>query len=618
MKLPKVLITTITLLATTFSVANNMQSSFNDAMNVGKSQSGKGGEAMTSFDPSSVMTNYTSNPSEVNLRGNTSGLSSLGMQDLNSSEVGKAINDSTVNNPKVKISEDADFLKVSDDIRKNASVISGMKSGKQCVNQVLSKTSYTNHYCEKDQVVNHICMKEANVVWSGAKKIEKKEYDFTINTPRLWYEWRNKYGNQNVMKEKIRIPEAGYIRGYSITIPYQGGGYYIDFNRNTINLNFANKDVQLKMRGDRSLFGENTLFESFKVNKDEDVILSGSNRGFGGFGRNDLSLRGKNIKVKVYMEIEVDDIKPEIVWVDSCSNTNVEDSIKISEQCTQAGGSRNFVKNGKNYTLNAECWRYEEKYLVGEASDNECKSYENNSNCSVTERECILSQDGKCLRFRNKYQCSKVTKTDGYLCGDEFFCSDGSCSDLEGSVNTDFGHAVSQLANLAKASEDYDYDAQNFRAFSGRAMFCRKSGFGYSDCCKDSGWGQSAGLAKCNSEEQMLGQAKEKKTAVFVGTFCSRRVLKKCVQRKSGYCVFDNKLARITQVQGRSGQLGLGFGGASSPNCRGLTVEELQGIDFNAMDYSDFYDELNSNTEVPNKDQLIEYMKNSITEQMKQ
>ena len=60
------------------------------------------------------------------------------------------------------------------------------------------------------------------------------------------------------------------------------------------------------------------------------------------------------------------------------------------------------------------------------------------------------------------------------------------------------------------------------------------------------------------------------------------------VQRKAGYCVFDNKLARIIQYQGRSGQLGIGFGGASSPDCRGITVDELQKIDFNAMDYSDF------------------------------
>ena len=88
------------------------------------------------------------------------------------------------------------------------------------------------------------------------------------------------------------------------------------------------------------------------------------------------------------------------------------------------------------------------------------------------------------------------------------------------------------------------------------------------------------------------------------------------MQRKAGYCVFDNKLARIIQYQGRSGQLGIGFGGASSPDCRGITVDELQKIDFNAMDYSDFYEELNERTNLPDREQLMEHMKNSIVEQL--
>lgn len=620
----KTLITALALCATTFSFANNMKSSFNDAMNEGKSQSGKGSAAITSFDPSSVMSNYTANPSEVNLRGDASSLGSLGMQELNNSEVGKAINDSTINNPKIKIDENADFLQVSDGIRQNAAAISGMKSGKQCVNQVLSKTSYTNHYCEKDQAVNQVCTRTADVKWVGSKTFKSGEKTLVHNRIRKDFRYGNyaytnaSYLTNGSFKMLFELPKNIIVTGFDYTL--ESKSPYLSFaNRsNFLKTNYIfGKEFNHNYVDRKKLsFSENGLNYSTGDNTVHSLdYLSISSFAFMSYFLNE---NWYEITLKVYYKELVEDIKPELVWIDSCSNTNTEDSIKISEKCTQAGGNRVFTKNGKTYTLNSECWQYQEEYLVGEASDNECKAYENNSNCSVTERECILSQGGKCLRFRNKYQCSKVTKTDGYLCGDEFFCSDGSCADLEGSVNTDFGHAVSQLANLAKASEDYDYDEQKFRAFSGRAMFCRKSGFGYSDCCKDSGWGQSAGLAKCNDEEQMLGQAKEKKTAVFVGTFCSRKVLGKCVQRKSGYCVFDNKLARITQVQGRSGQLGFGFGGASNPDCRGLTVDELQSIDFNAMDYSDFYDELNSNTEVPNKDQMIDYMKKSITEQMKQ
>nr|MDQ6121391.1 conjugal transfer protein TraN [Klebsiella pneumoniae subsp. pneumoniae] len=48
--------------------------------------------------------------------------------------------------------------------------------------------------------------------------------------------------------------------------------------------------------------------------------------------------------------------------------------------------------------------------------------------------------------------------------------------------------------------------------------------------------------------------------------------------RKRSYCQFDSKLAQIVQQQGRNGQLHIGFGGASSPDCRGITVAELQGL----------------------------------------
>ncbi|END33372.1 type-1V conjugative transfer system mating pair stabilization family protein [Escherichia coli P0302308.4] len=33
------------------------------------------------------------------------------------------------------------------------------------------------------------------------------------------------------------------------------------------------------------------------------------------------------------------------------------------------------------------------------------------------------------------------------------------------------------------------------RAFTGQAKFCKKAAAGYSNCCKDSGWGQDIGLA---------------------------------------------------------------------------------------------------------------------------
>lgn len=599
------------LLISSVLSANQMQQSFSEGMAVGKVNSGAAQNTSKGFNPSEIK-GYQANPEQskyyTGITGDDPNISALGMQELSNSELGKTIRESTINNPRDNISMDSDIIRNSEEIKKNANIISGNVAGKQCAKQVLSKSTFTNHFCEKDQTINHICINKANVVWTGTRKVEEKEYDFNINVSSQWYEWR----------EKIKIPESGYIKGYSITIPYKGGGYYSDYSKNTIDVNFANKDFQLKMRSDRSLFGENTLIDKFKVNKDEYLVLSAkSHRWKFGF-INALILRGKDINVKLYMEIEVDDLKAEIQWVNSCQNFNDDNLIKIGEKCTQAGGERNFFKDGKNIQLHSDCWETQTEYLVSEASDNECKKYDSNPNCTVGERECLDSIGEHCTRFRLKYQCQHTTRTEGVVCGDKFFCSDGSCSDLENSVNTDFGHAVSQLATLAQAGKDVAFNPNNLRAFSGKAMFCRKTGFGFSNCCKDSGWGHKAGLAQCNSEENALGKAKEKNLVIYTGTYCDKKVLGKCIRKKSSYCVFDNKLARIIQYQGRSGQLGIGFGGAQSPNCRGLSVEELQRIDFNAMDYSDFYDELNSNTKLPDQNQLIDYMKKTITDQLKQ
>lgn len=132
------------------------------------------------------------------------------------------------------------------------------------------------------------------------------------------------------------------------------------------------------------------------------------------------------------------------------------------------------------------------------------------------------------------------------------------------------------------------------RAFTGKAKYCKKFAAGFSNCCKDSGWGQDVGLARCSSDEKALAKAKKDKLTVSVGN----SALKRCwvfAWRKRSYCQFDSKLAQIVQQQGRNGQLHISFGGASSPNCRGITVDELQRINFDSLDFTNFMEDLMKN-----------------------
>jgi conjugal transfer mating pair stabilization protein TraN len=594
------------LLSSSVAYASSMNDAFKQGQNVGKGNSGNAQQVMKDFQPTQIQ-GFTARPEEsqfyTGVKGGNPNLMGKGMNALETSESGKAIKDSVINNPKVKISQDSDFIKSSDNIRKNAKAISGMQ-GQQCVNQVLSKTDFSSHFCEKDNNVETECKKTANVKWLGDIKTERKTFKFVSSDFKVI----------DINHAQIIAPENGTITGFSTQSCDFGnqGMFWIRCKKE--NLSFLGVNIGNFDYGRRSFSIDNL---ARKVTKGEplDIFRTNGDTWWHPWVHKSRDVKRETMSITLNYVVEENTLKPQVEWDNNCP-ADTGNAVEIKAQCTQPAETRTFEREGQTFKIHQDCWEHSYRYLVNESSDNECKKYEDNANCTVSERECILQENGACTRHRVKYQCQTTTKTDGYVCGDKFFCSDGSCSDLEGSVNTDFGHAVSQLATLAQAGKDVGLDAEHLRAFSGKPMFCRKSGFGFSDCCKDSGWGHKAGLAKCNSEENALGQAKEKKLVVYVGTFCSKKVAKVCVQRKAGYCVFDNKLARIIQYQGRSGQLGIGFGGASSPDCRGITVDELQKIDFNAMDYSDFYEELNERTNLPDREQLMEHMKNSIVEQL--
>lgn len=610
--------------------ANSMKSNFDEGRAYGGTANGNAQNVMKKFSSEQIMPNAGS-PEQAKLytgQNSNPNLGAMGIQALSNTEVGRVLTQSSINNPADTISTESDMLKRSDEIVNNAHYLTGGISGKQCIKQSLSKSHFTNHFCEKDQAINATCKRAQNVVWTGSKSIQnkilelsKKDFQGKLSESRYW-DGAMSHGIRmysKAIEATIIFPDDGIITGIDV--------YYSRGNYGTANFRFLDKeyfvrqktqfsrvytfDYQNKNLSDRDL--------NFNVHKNENLKMVFSSRRWSRDFDIDTFFNSVNLSIKIYYKAEVNTLKANLEESFTCNSpTDFEKAIKIGEQCTQEGGSRNFTKDEQTVTLNSDCWEKTETYLVNDASDNECKRYDNDRNCTVGERECLSSENGLCTRFRLKYQCQHTTKTEGVVCGDKFFCSDGSCADLNGSVNADFGHAVSQLASLAQAGKDISLDAQNLRAFSGRPMACRKSGFGFSDCCKDSGWGHKAGIAHCSSEENVLGKAKEKNTVIYVGTYCSKKVLRHCVQRKSAYCVFDSKLARIIQYQGRSGQLGVGFGGAQNPDCRGLTVDELQRLNFNAMDYSDFYSELQENTKIPNQNQIVDFIQKNIAGQLQQ
>jgi len=61
-----------------------------------------------------------------------------------------------------------------------------------------------------------------------------------------------------------------------------------------------------------------------------------------------------------------------------------------------------------------------------------------------------------------------------------------------------------------------------------------------------------------------------------------------CLTKTTNHCCFGSKLSKILQEQIRD-QLGIDWGTPKEPNCRALTIEELQKADFSKIDLKEFF-----------------------------
>lgn len=96
---------------------------------------------------------------------------------------------------------------------------------------------------------------------------------------------------------------------------------------------------------------------------------------------------------------------------------------------------------------------------------------------------------------------------------------------------------------------------------------------------------------ECSDAENLLAMRRGQNLCTHVGSYCGSKVLGTCITKKEAHCCFNSRLARIINEQGRA-QLGRGYGAPELPDCSGLTVAELQSLDFSRMDLSEFYAEI--------------------------
>lgn len=220
------------------------------------------------------------------------------------------------------------------------------------------------------------------------------------------------------------------------------------------------------------------------------------------------------------------------------------------------------------------------------------------NNCKRQKFTCLANADRPCSFVDNSWQCSP------------FPCfGQSNLENLDTQVGIDD-------KNNDGWSEDGSC-AGTIYIFNGKSNKCRTwdmfFGLIGGGCCdKEKVF---AGLVACKENEKILAKKREEKQTHYIGNFCSKKLslglVKICVQKSDSYCAFNSSLARIIQEQGRE-QLGISWGSAESPKCRGFTVEEFQKIDFSKIDLTEFVKDIQSSFQTSVIQNLGTYVKDKV------
>jgi conjugal transfer mating pair stabilization protein TraN len=264
---------------------------------------------------------------------------------------------------------------------------------------------------------------------------------------------------------------------------------------------------------------------------------------------------------------------------------------ETSRVCTRKGIKKFFGK----YDINRPCWSEKISYQCTSKPKDGC-AHLTKANCRLVDSECEHRIGSICLRWKRNFTCPITKKERNYSLADSsIYCLGGNCHTPTIEENQDFSN-VAYLAAINEAQKDCDKESSGIcknpiTVFAGEANGCDKAIVGFINCCSaNKGWGKDMKLSSCSPEEKGLALKRGKGLCHMVGTYCETResITKTCLVKRTNFCCFNSKLARIFHEQGRS-QLNIDWGSSEFPNCRPLTLEELTKLDYSKFDMEELF-----------------------------
>lgn len=303
------------------------------------------------------------------------------------------------------------------------------------------------------------------------------------------------------------------------------------------------------------------------------------------------------------------------------------------------------------------CWNTTKKYSCQSngSTVSDCRPLLEKG-CSQIGSECTSKDaNGTCLSYSQKYQCEKTPAKEEVktICVDAD-CVGGGCLEKDADEkDADFAEAITMMEAAREAGVYMEKDyAGTLKLFNGEKNECTVkllAGSNIMSCCKEvkidassatnkntgstvtGAYGNSPdaptqqtpgspyqyddvynddklvkqlssqltfGWLECSEGERELGIKRGSSLCTHARTYCSKKdpVFGSCLEETREYCCFKSILAKLINRQGRA-QLGLDL-----TDCGGVTITQLQSLDFSKMDLTEFKNSISpSNMDLDSK-----------------
>ncbi len=553
--------------------ANDMQSILNQTLAQSDALKKDSYKHMKNFNPNTVFDHYSSHPNQTQyydgvMQSNTSKLNQDAMNAPSSTTAGSTVSNSINKHPNFVINQNDADMSHSRFIENNADdIIHGVTNRYvDCQSPQICKTTYQQKECEE----------APENIYQSCKK--------TLNIDIFPHEVVTHYTLVAHVKTKER--------------------HFAEINVNTVtgNINYRDpREVKFTLEGRMPLnINCNGLQGSVTQQDDHGRRTRIDNITFPNCSNGMVLDFHLTSHKKIKFDMQIDIVSKVITyetkdrWIDNCNGLSHEPTCMFkSKVCNQPNETRNF--NG--ISVRRDCWEETYHYIChgGNGAGN-CQPL-HAQGCEQINSVCKEQKNNQCALYHRTYQCpvQSCSNSSNIFCGDgKSYCLDGNCVDHSYNQSKDFARGISALSSVADASKQFD--PNSLTIFSGYSAECSEKPIGFSNCCTEKGWGQDTGLAHCPQDAKKLHEAREKGVTVKIGRYCSGSEPFPCLEHSQVFCVFNSKLAKIIQEQGRKDQLQMGFGSAKHPNCMGITPDQLKSIDLGKIDFQEFYADIHAKT----------------------